>query len=44
MHALLDFHMYLTERLRARVGAFSFYASNEAYVLWRVTGHVEFLF
>jgi predicted Zn-dependent protease len=44
MHALLDFNIYLTERLRARVGAFSFYASNEAYVLWRVTGHVEFLF
>jgi predicted Zn-dependent protease len=44
MHALLDFHIYLTERLRAGVGAFSFYASNEAYVLWRVTGHVEFLF
>jgi len=44
MHALLDFHIYLTEQLRAGVGAFSFYASNEAYVLWRVTGHVEFLF
>ena len=44
MHALLDFNIYLTERLRAGVGAFSFYASNEAYVLWRFTGHVEFLF